>query len=103
MPNPLKPGVKSRMKMLLEQHQQAMFQLHLSDFTKVQLILKVWWYVVFSSTTHEFLLMHNSLWKGIGILKSPVSLQLKSIFYSLVYIDGLVQYCSISIANAVLH
>ena len=29
--NPLKPGVKSRMKMLLEQRRQAMLQLHLSD------------------------------------------------------------------------
>ena len=29
--NPLKPGVKSRMKMQLEQRQQAMLQLHLSD------------------------------------------------------------------------
>ena len=27
----LNPGVKSRMKMRLEQHRQAMFQLHLSD------------------------------------------------------------------------
>ena len=31
LPNPLKPGVKLRMKMLLEQCWQAMFQLHLSD------------------------------------------------------------------------
>ena len=30
-PNPLKPGVKSRKKMQLEQHGQAMLQLHLSD------------------------------------------------------------------------
>ena len=30
-PNPLKAGVKSRMKMSLEQRQQAMLQLHLSD------------------------------------------------------------------------
>ena len=29
--NLLKPGVKSRMKLWLEQHQQAMLQLHLSD------------------------------------------------------------------------
>ena len=29
--DPLKPGVKSRMKMWLEQRQQAMLQLHLSD------------------------------------------------------------------------
>ena len=29
--NPLKPGVKSRMKIKLEQRRQAMFQLHLSD------------------------------------------------------------------------
>ena len=29
--NPLKPGVKSRMKIYLEQHRQAMLQLHLSD------------------------------------------------------------------------
>ena len=28
--NPLKPGVKSRMKMLLEQRRQAMLQIHLS-------------------------------------------------------------------------
>ena len=31
LPNPLKPGVKSRMKMWLEQCRQAMLQLHLSD------------------------------------------------------------------------
>ena len=31
LPNPLKPGVKSRMKMQLEQHRQAMLQLYLSD------------------------------------------------------------------------
>ena len=29
--NPLKPGVKSRMKMYLEQRRQSMLQLHLSD------------------------------------------------------------------------
>ena len=31
LPNPLKPGVKTRMKMQLEQRRQAMLQLHLSD------------------------------------------------------------------------
>ena len=31
LPNPLKPRVKLRMKMWLEQRQQAMLQLHLSD------------------------------------------------------------------------
>ena len=31
LPNPLKPGLKSRMKMKLEQRRQAMLQLHLSD------------------------------------------------------------------------
>ena len=31
LPNPLNPGVKSRMKMELEQRRQAMLQLHLSD------------------------------------------------------------------------
>ena len=31
LPNPLKPGVKLRMKMQLEQRRQAMLQLHLSD------------------------------------------------------------------------
>ena len=31
LPNPLKPDVKSRMKMLLEQRRQAMLQLHMSD------------------------------------------------------------------------
>ena len=31
LPNPLKPGVKSGMKMSLEQRRQAMLQLHLSD------------------------------------------------------------------------
>ena len=30
LPNPMKPGVKSRMKMQLEQRRQAMLQLHLS-------------------------------------------------------------------------
>ena len=31
LPNPLKPDVKSRMKMELEQRRQVMLQLHLSD------------------------------------------------------------------------
>ena len=31
LPDPLKPGVKSRMKMELEQRRQAMLQLHKSD------------------------------------------------------------------------
>ena len=31
LPNPLKPGVKFRMEMQLEQRWQAMLQLHLSD------------------------------------------------------------------------
>ena len=31
LPNPLKPDVKSRMKIWLEQRRQAMLQLHLSD------------------------------------------------------------------------
>ena len=31
LPNPMKPGVKSRMKMELEHRRQAMLQLHLSD------------------------------------------------------------------------
>ena len=31
LPNPLKPGVKLKTKMLLEQRRQAMVQLHLSD------------------------------------------------------------------------
>ena len=31
LPNPLKPGVKSRMKVQLEQRWQAMLQLHMSD------------------------------------------------------------------------
>ena len=31
LPNPLKPGVESRMKMESEQRRQAMLQLHLRD------------------------------------------------------------------------
>ena len=31
LPNPLKPGITSRMNMLLEQRRQVMLQLHLSD------------------------------------------------------------------------
>ena len=31
LPNPLRPGAKSKMKMQLEQRRQAMLQLHLSD------------------------------------------------------------------------
>ena len=31
LPNPLKPDVKSRMKMYLEERRQAMLQLHMSD------------------------------------------------------------------------
>ena len=31
LPNPLKPGLKPRMKMQLEQRRQAMLQLHLRD------------------------------------------------------------------------
>ena len=48
LPNPMKPGVKSRMKMQLEQRRQAMLQLHLCDRqyyllpTKVRLILETW-------------------------------------------------------------
>ena len=45
--NLLKQGVKSKMKMQLEQRPQAMLQLHLSDQavllpTKVRLILEIW-------------------------------------------------------------
>ena len=47
LPNPLKPGVWSRMKMSLEQHRHMMLQLHLSDRnfvpTKVNSILEVLW------------------------------------------------------------
>ena len=32
LPNPMRPGVQSRMKMWLEQRRQAMLQLHLSDW-----------------------------------------------------------------------
>ena len=31
LPNPLKSGIKSRLKILLEQHRQALLQLHKSD------------------------------------------------------------------------
>ena len=50
LPNPLKPGVTSGMKMSLEQRRQAMLQ-HLHEWstivllTKVPLILEVWWYI----------------------------------------------------------
>ena len=47
-PNPLKPSVKSRMKMQLEQRRQAVLQLHLSDQqlpTQVRLILVGVWYI----------------------------------------------------------
>ena len=51
LPNPLKPGVKSRMKMYLGQRQQAMLQLHLSDQqfflpTKARLLLEIWRYIL---------------------------------------------------------
>ena len=44
--NPLRPGIKSRMKMCLEQRRQAMLQLHRSDQqfllpTRMRLILEV--------------------------------------------------------------
>ena len=48
LPNPLKPDVKPRMNMELEQRRQAMLQLHLSDQqlyslrTKVRFTLEVW-------------------------------------------------------------
>ena len=46
LPNPLKPGVKSKMKVKLKQCRQAMLQLHLSDqqfyCLKMRLILDVW-------------------------------------------------------------
>ena len=42
-PIPLTPGVKSRMKMQLEQRRQAMLQLYLSDQQFYCLILKLWW------------------------------------------------------------
>ena len=42
--NPLESGIKSRMKMQLEQRRQAMLQLHLSDQplpTRVRFILEI--------------------------------------------------------------
>ena len=47
-PNPMKPDVKSRMKMQLEQRRQAMLQLCTSELStillpiKVRLILETW-------------------------------------------------------------
>ena len=43
LPNPFKPGVKLRMKMWLEQHQQPMLQLHLSD----QQFYNQWMYLLY--------------------------------------------------------
>ena len=40
--NPLKSGVKLRMKMQLEQHRQALLQLHLSDQQVYYLLIRVW-------------------------------------------------------------
>ena len=45
LPNPLKPGVKSRLKMKFEQRWQAMLQLHLSDRQFCSLILQTWRYL----------------------------------------------------------
>ena len=50
LPNPMKPDVKSRMKMWLEQRWQAMLQLHLSDRQfycplRCVLYLETWRYV----------------------------------------------------------
>ena len=45
LPNPLKPGVKSRMKMYSEQRGQAMLQLHMSDqqfYCLLKCDLEVW-------------------------------------------------------------
>ena len=68
LPNPLKPDVKSRMKMQLDQRRQAMCQLHLSDRqnilpTKVCLILEVLCYfslfdIPTLNTHFKFLLLH---------------------------------------------
>ena len=57
--SPLTPGVKLRMKMLLEQRRQAMLKLHLSyqQFllpTKVRLILEVLRYFKFIITSNTF-------------------------------------------------
>ena len=54
LPNPLKPGVQSRMKMWSEQRRQAMFKLYLSDqqfegLLKLCRILDVWRLTVFSA------------------------------------------------------
>ena len=60
LPNPMKPGVQSRMKMQLEQCRQAMLQLHLSDWQfycllKGWLILETWrqsWWPVSDTKLH---------------------------------------------------
>ena len=41
LPNPLKPGVKPRMNMRLEQRRQAMLQLHLRDEQFYRLLNRV--------------------------------------------------------------
>ena len=74
LPNPLKPGVKSRVKISLEQCRQVMLQLHLSDqqfYCLLQwLILEVWRYSPFKWFDYmmtcvwllplHFLLLHTS-------------------------------------------
>ena len=76
LPNPLKSGVKSRLKMWLEQRRQAMLQLHLSDqqvyfrprctlYYRCDDILVVYsWGMLFKSrfpNIHNFLLSHLDL------------------------------------------
>ena len=48
-PNPLKSGVKLRMKMLLEQRRQAMLQLHLSDRQSYCLLRCVLYYRLYGT------------------------------------------------------
>ena len=53
LPNALKPGVKSRMKMQLEQRRRVMLQLHLSDqqvYCLLKCVLYYWFYGIWIMT-----------------------------------------------------
>ena len=55
LPNPLKPDVKSKMKMQLEQRRQAMLQQHMSDRQFYCLLRCVLYYRFYGSNTSAFI------------------------------------------------
>ena len=58
--HPFKSGLKTKMKMQLEQRRQTMLQLHVSDQHKVRIILEVWRYVQIVALLHFLMLVTAS-------------------------------------------